>query len=98
MPTPSGLGTEAVGIVEAVGPGVSEFKVGDRVCYISGPVLGACSTYRNYPTARLLPAPKHMKDEEVAAVLLDRKSVVSGKSVSVRVDLGGRLIIKNKIK
>src|SRR3546814_13073430 len=26
----------------------------------------------------------------------DRKSVVSGKSVSVRVDLGGRRIIKNK--
>src|SRR3546814_18055746 len=29
---------------------------------------------------------------------LDRKSVVSGKSVSVRVDLGGRRIIKKKIK
>src|SRR3546814_12743825 len=42
MPTPSGLGTEAVGIVEAVGPGVSEFTVGDRVSYVSGPGLGAC--------------------------------------------------------
>src|SRR3546814_18249153 len=29
--------------------------------------------------------------------LLDRKSVVSGKSVSVRVDLGGRRIIKKKL-
>src|SRR3546814_16555739 len=28
----------------------------------------------------------------------DRKSVVSGKSVTVRVDLGGRRIIKKKIK
>src|SRR3546814_12470911 len=32
----------------------------------------------------------------VAAVALDRKSVVSGKSVSVRVDLGGRRIIQKK--
>src|SRR3546814_14036413 len=33
---------------------------------------------------------------EPADALADRKSVVSGKSVSVRVDLGGRRIIKNK--
>src|SRR3546814_18783641 len=33
-----------------------------------------------------------------ACVTRDRKSVVSGKSVSVRVDLGGRRIIKNKNK
>src|SRR3546814_16307191 len=31
-----------------------------------------------------------------AAIAVDRKSVVSGKSVSVRVDLGGRRIIKKK--
>src|SRR3546814_21132320 len=31
-----------------------------------------------------------------ASAILDRKSVVSGKSVSVRVDLGGRRIIKKK--
>src|SRR3546814_11837412 len=34
--------------------------------------------------------------EEVAMRLTDRKSVVQGKSVSVRVDLGGRRIIKKK--
>ena len=74
-PLPSGLGTEAVGVVESVGPGVTEFKVGDRVCYASGPVLAACATHRNYPAARLLHAPAHMKDEEIAAALLKGMTV-----------------------
>jgi NADPH2:quinone reductase len=74
-PMPSGLGTEAVGVVEAVGPGVADFKVGERVCYASGPVLGACATHRNYPSGRLLHAPAHMKDEEIAAVLLKGMTV-----------------------
>lgn len=72
---PSGLGTEAVGVVEAVGDGVTDFKAGDRVCYASGPVLGACATHRNYPAARLLHAPGRMKDEEIAAVLLKGMTV-----------------------
>src|SRR3546814_20530718 len=42
------------------------------------------------------PIARHVVKSEVAAV--DRKSVVSGKSVSVRVDLGGRRIIKKKSK
>lgn len=74
-PLPSGLGTEAAGVVEAVGPGVTDFKAGDRVCYASGPVLGACSTHRNYPAARLLHSPAHMTDEQIAAVLLKGMTV-----------------------
>jgi NADPH2:quinone reductase len=72
---PSGLGTEAAGIVEAVGPGVTDFKAGDRVCYASGPALGACSTHRNYPAARLLHAPAFMDDETLAASLLKGMTV-----------------------
>src|SRR3546814_13911347 len=43
--------------------------------------------------ARQAPAPAHRRGTQGPP---DRKSVVSGKSVSVRVDLGGRRIIKQK--
>ena len=74
-PLPTGLGTEAAGVVEKVGAGVTDFKVGDRVCYASGPALGACATHRNYPSARLLHSPKSMLDEEIAASLLKGMTV-----------------------
>ena len=45
------------------------------VCYASGPVLGACATHRNYPSARLLHSPAQMKDEDLAAILLKGMTV-----------------------
>lgn len=74
-PMPTGLGTEAVGVVLAVGAGVTDFKAGDRVCYASGPALGACATHRNYPAARLLHAPDGLSDEQIAASLLKGMTV-----------------------
>lgn len=75
VPLPSGLGTEAAGVVEAVGPEVPDLRVGDRVCYISGPVLGACASHRNYPAARVLKSPAHMSDEQLAAMMLKAMTV-----------------------
>lgn len=47
-PLPSGLGSEAAGVVEEVGPGVTDLMPGDRVAYGASP-LGA------YSEARLIP-------------------------------------------
>ena len=53
---PAVLGNEGAGIVEAVGLGVSDVSVGDRVVYADGP-LGAYATARIYPADRLVRVP-----------------------------------------
>src|SRR3954464_8906998 len=46
QPLPGGLGKEGAGVVEAIGPGVTEVRVGDRVAYAGGP-NGAYAEVRN---------------------------------------------------
>src|SRR3989441_6655737 len=55
VPLPFTLGQEAAGSVAAVGPGVTEPKVGDRVAYTS--VLGAYAEYAVVPADRLVALP-----------------------------------------
>ena len=69
VPVPSGLGLEAAGVVEAVGPGVREWRTGDRVAYASGP-LGAYATAANVPAGRIVAIPSGVSDEIAAATLL----------------------------
>jgi NADPH:quinone reductase len=68
-PLPGGLGSEAAGIVEAVGPDVSEVAVGDRVVYTGRPA-DSYSECRNFPAAKLVRIPDAVSDEQAAAVLL----------------------------
>lgn len=68
-PLPTGLGSEAAGIVEACGPGVTEVKTGERVVYTGRPA-DAYSMARNFQASRLVPIPDGISDGEAAAVLL----------------------------
>jgi len=69
VPMPSGLGNEAVGVVEAIGPGVEGINIGDRVGSCTGP-LGAYSTARNVPVERLVKLPAGVDDRSAAATML----------------------------
>ncbi len=66
---PTGLGREAAGVVEAIGPGVRDVKVGDRVAYAS-PSPGAYADERVLPVANLVPVPEGVSDRLAAAALL----------------------------
>jgi NADPH:quinone reductase len=66
---PSGLGIEAAGVVEAVGDGVTDWKMGDRVCCF-GPALGAYATARNVDASSLFLIPDDISDEIAAAGIL----------------------------
>jgi NADPH2:quinone reductase len=69
MEFPAGLGTEAAGIVEAVGPDVAQLSVGDRVVWTGMPP-GTYAGHRNYPAEQLAPIPDAVSDEQAAAVFL----------------------------
>ena len=66
---PGKLGSEAAGVVEAVGEGVTDCKVGDRVG-VFGPARGAYATARNVAADLLVPLPDHVDDQTAAAILL----------------------------
>ncbi len=66
---PSGLGSEAVGVVMAVGAGVTGFAAGDRVGTF-GPTRGAYASERNVPAAELFHLPDTLDDRTAAAILL----------------------------
>jgi len=66
---PAGLGSEAAGVVEAVGEGVRGVAPGDRVVYTGQPA-DAYSVQRNFPAGQLVPIPEGVGDEQAAAALL----------------------------
>jgi len=66
---PGGLGLEAAGVVQAVGPDVTEVRVGQRVAYAGGPP-GAYAEARVMPAHRLVPLPDAIPDEQGAAMML----------------------------
>ena len=66
---PSGLGSDAVGVVEAIGPGVIDIAVGDRVGYLIGP-QGAYSDVRVMPADVLIRLPDGISDATAATIMM----------------------------
>ncbi|MEM7500750.1 MAG: quinone oxidoreductase [Pseudomonadota bacterium] len=69
MELPAGLGSEAAGVVEAVGSDVTEVSPGDRVVYTGRPA-DSYSVQRNFPASQLVPIPDGVSDDVAAASLL----------------------------
>lgn len=68
LETPTVIGQEGAGIITAVGEDVTQFNIGDRVCYAS--VLGAYASERNITTDRLIKIPSSISYEEAASSLI----------------------------
>jgi NADPH2:quinone reductase len=75
LPMPIILGNEAAGVVTALGPGVGEVAIGDRVGYCGvgsnfWARTGAYAEERNVPAARLVKLPETVSDRQAAALML----------------------------
>lgn len=68
-PLPAGLGVEGAGVIEAIGPDVVDFAVGDRVTYTGSP-LGAYSTQRVMRTGSLIRLPDAIPFDAAAAMTM----------------------------
>ncbi len=69
IPLPSGIGLEACGVIEEVGPNVTLFKIGDRVSHASMPI-GAYSEKHIMPENKLVPVPDGVSNEVASCVTL----------------------------
>ena len=69
IPLPSVIGREAAGVVESVGAGVADLKIGDRVAYGAAPI-GAYAEARLVPADRLVKIPDSVTDQQAASIML----------------------------
>ncbi len=68
VPTPFTPGVEGAGVVDALGPGVTEFKLGEPVAYALQ--LGSYAEYAVAPEEKLVPVPKSMDSLKAAAAMV----------------------------
>jgi NADPH2:quinone reductase len=89
---PSGLGSEGAGVIEELGEGVTDLKVGDRVAYGSSP-LGAYAEARLLPAAQLLKLPDEIDDKTAAAMMLKGLTVQYLIRQTYRVKAGDTILL-----
>jgi NADPH2:quinone reductase len=97
LPLPYTPGVEAVGVVAAIGRGVTEVNVGDRVAYAL--VQGSYAEYAAVPANKLVPVPSELEDSLAAAALLqgmtahylshDAYAIRQGDAVLIHAGAGG---------
>ena len=92
LPLPAGLGLEGAGVVEAVGEGVTDIAVGDRVAYAGGPV-GAYSEVRVMPADRLVKLPDGITFEQGAAMMLQGMTAQYLLRTTYRLKAGDTILI-----
>lgn len=99
---PAILGTDLAGVIEEIGEGVTEFKVGDEVYGLAGGVLGLQGTLAEYTAVDadlLAKKPNNLTMKEAAGIplvlltawegLIDRAKVKKGDKVLVHAGAGG---------
>jgi NADPH:quinone reductase len=73
MQLPQTAGNEGAGVVEAVGPGVTDLKKGDRIAYTGQ--VGSYCTERLLPADRVVKIPEGISDEQAASMMLKGMTV-----------------------
>jgi NADPH:quinone reductase len=68
LQTPFTLGMESAGVVDAVGEGVTEVEIGDRVAYAM--ISGSYAEYAVVPAVKLAPLPSNLDSQSAAALML----------------------------
>ena len=99
---PSPMGIEAAGVVDAVGPGVTSVRIGDRISVATGQSIAEYGTYGEHavvPAASAIPYPANLAPEEAASVwvqyltayfaFVDVAHVQPGQSVLITAATGG---------
>jgi NADPH2:quinone reductase len=89
---PAVLGVEAAGVVEAVGAGVTELRVGDRVAYAGPP--GAYAEARLIAADRLVTLPDWLADDQAAALMLQGLTAEFLLRRTYRVQAGDTILVQ----
>ena len=90
---PAVIGMEGAGVVQAVGEGVSEVAVGDRVAYAGLPP-GAYAEVRNIPAHRLVKLPDAISTRQAAAMMLQGMTARYLLHGCYRVKAGDRIVVQ----
>jgi NADPH:quinone reductase len=89
---PSGIGLESAGVIDAIGPEVAGFAVGQRVAYAGMPE-GSYAELRIVPAARLIPLPDGIDERTAASMMIRGMTARSLLFEAYRVKPGDTILI-----